>query len=147
MQVRVHQIWTLEHNECNILCEFRLFSLTCTCILVPTGFRETFFNFLQPKMTDFAAAFLKICSDICGNFDSFAVKIYHRQHSSNIVIAFLTSRTIVGLQNKIWGHSAFKFYRRWHQHLTVKHPVKPNSTYTSRRCLLMSAFTYARHIF
>ncbi len=47
----------------------------------------------------------------------------------NILIAFLTSRTIEWLQSE--DTSAIKFYRRWHQHLTVKLPVKPNSTYTS----------------
>ncbi len=71
---------------------------------VPPGFRRTFFWFLRPKKTDFAVAFLKICIDICGISYCFAVKIYHGQHSSNMVITFLTSRTIVGLQTNIWGH-------------------------------------------
>ncbi len=31
--------------------------------IVPPGFRGTFFRFLRPKMTDFSAAFLKICSE------------------------------------------------------------------------------------
>ncbi len=57
--------------------------------------------FLRPKITDFAVAFLKICSNNCGISYCFAVKIYHRQHSSNIVMTFLTSRTIVGLQTNI----------------------------------------------
>ncbi len=57
--------------------------------------------FLWPKMTDFAAAFLKICSEICGISYCLAVKICHGQHASNIVITFLTSRTIVGLQINI----------------------------------------------
>ncbi len=49
--------------------------------IVPPGFRRTFFWFLRPKMTDFSAAFLQICSiSYC-----FAVKIYHGQHSSYIV--------------------------------------------------------------
>ncbi len=61
---------------------------------VSRGFREDFF--LRPKMTDIAAAFLKICVSYC-----FAVKIYHRQHSSSIVMTFLTSRPIVGLQTSI----------------------------------------------
>ncbi len=76
----------------------------CTSIgylSVPPGFCGTFFRFLWPKMTDFAAAFLKICSNICGISYCFAVKIYHRQHSFNIVMTFLTSRTIVGLQTNI----------------------------------------------
>ncbi len=47
-------------------------------------------------MNDIAAAFLKICVSYC-----FAVKIYHRQHSSNIVMTFLTSRPILGLQTSI----------------------------------------------
>ncbi len=63
---------------------------------VSRGFRGTFFRFVRPKMTDIAAAFLKICVSYC-----FAVKIYHRQHSFNIVMTFLTSRTIVGLQTSI----------------------------------------------
>ncbi len=64
---------------------------------VPPGFSGTFFRFLRPKMTDFAAAFLNICDISC----CFAVKIYHGQHYSNVVITFLTSRTIVGLQINI----------------------------------------------
>ncbi len=63
---------------------------------VSRGFRVTFFRFVQPKMTDIAAAFLKICVSYC-----FAVKIYHRQHSSNIVMTFLTWRPVVGLQTSI----------------------------------------------
>ncbi len=50
--------------------------------------------FVRTKMTDFAAAFLKFCDDICGISYCYAVKIYHGQHSSNIVMPFLTSRTI-----------------------------------------------------
>ncbi len=80
-------------------------------------------------MTDFAAAFLQICSDICGISYCFAVKIYHGQHSSNIVITFLTSRTIVRLQTNIW----------WHQCRWVLQKVAPapdsNRTSTSQRCL------------
>ncbi len=65
---------------------------------VPPGFSGNFFlRFLRPKMTDFAAAFLNICEISC----CFAVKIYHGQHYSNVVITFLTSRTIVGLQINI----------------------------------------------
>ncbi len=79
-----------------MFCAYKLMSVT-----VPPGFCRTFFRFLQPKMTNFAAAFLKFCGDICGISYSFAVKIYHGQHSSNIVITFLTSRTIVGLQTNI----------------------------------------------
>ncbi len=60
------------------------------------GFCGTFLWFLRPKITDFAAAFLQICL--------FAVKIYHEQHTSYIVITFLTPRTTLGLQNNIWGH-------------------------------------------
>ncbi len=70
----------------------------------PSGISWAFFRFLWPKRTDFAAAYLKMCGDICGISYCFAVKIYHGQHSSNIVITFLTSRTIVGLQTNIWGH-------------------------------------------
>ncbi len=55
-------------------------------------FAGLFSDFCGLKITDFAAASLKIC------VSCFAVKIYHGQHSSNIVITFLTSRTIVGLQ-------------------------------------------------
>ncbi len=66
------------------------------------------FLIFKSKMTDFAVAFLKICGDICGISYCFAVKIYHGQHSSNIDITFLTSRTIIGLQTNIqtniWGH-------------------------------------------
>ncbi len=51
---------------------------------VPPGFRRTYFRFLRPTMTDFAAAFLKIC----GISYCFAVKIYHGQHSSNIFYNF-----------------------------------------------------------
>ncbi len=54
-----------------------------------------FSDFLRPKITDFAVAFLK------KNSYCFAVKIYHRQHSSKIVMTFLTSRTIVGFQTNI----------------------------------------------
>ncbi len=68
---------------------------------VPPGFCGTFFCFLQPKRTDFAAALLKICGEICDISYCFAVKTYHGQHSSNIVIMFLTLRTIVGLQANI----------------------------------------------
>ncbi len=58
-------------------------------------FAGLFSDFCGLKTTDFAAAFLKIC------VSCFAVKIYHGQHSSKIVITFLTSRTIVGLQTNI----------------------------------------------
>ncbi len=44
---------------------------------------------------------LKFCDDICSISYCYAVKIYHGQHSSNIVMPFLTSRTIVGLQSNI----------------------------------------------
>ncbi len=64
---------------------------------VPPGFRGTFFRILLPKMTDLAAASLKICCNICGISYCFAVKIYHRQHSSNI----LTLVIFVGLQTNI----------------------------------------------
>ncbi len=63
---------------------------------VSRGFHGTFFRFVWLKMTDIAAAFLKICVSYC-----VAVKIYHRQHSSNTVMTFLTSRPIVGLQTSI----------------------------------------------
>ncbi len=63
---------------------------------VSQGFCGTSFRFVRPKMTDIAAAFLQICVSYC-----FAVKIYHRQHSSNIVMTFLTARPIVGLQTNI----------------------------------------------
>ncbi len=56
---------------------------------------------LRPKITDLSVAFLKICDDTCGISYCFAVKIYHGQHSSNIVITFLTWRIIVGLQTNI----------------------------------------------
>ncbi len=67
---------------------------------VPTGFRRIFSDFCSLKLLFLHRLFFKICSiSYC-----FAVKIYHGQHSSNIVITFLTSRTIVGLQTNIWGH-------------------------------------------
>ncbi len=56
------------------LSPFQYLIFLCT---VPPGFRGTFFRFLQPKITDFAAAFLKIRGDICGISYCFAVKIYH----------------------------------------------------------------------
>ncbi len=70
-------------------------------VISPSRISWDFFKFLWPKMTDFAAAFLKICGDICGISYCFTVKIYHGQHSSNIAITFVTSRTIIGLQNNI----------------------------------------------
>ncbi len=72
----------------------------------------------KQSLQDFAGLFSDFCSlkgrillrlvsiysDIWGISYSFAVKIYHGQHSCNIVMTFLTLRTIVGLQTKIWGH-------------------------------------------
>ncbi len=100
----------LSHISCAFVFILNVFRLlffiantieTIYFLPVPAGYRGTFFRFLWPKMTDFAVAFLKICSDICGISYCFAVKIYHRQHSSNTVIHFLISRTIVGLQANI----------------------------------------------
>ncbi len=68
---------------------------------VPPGFRGTFDRFFRLKITDFAAAFLKTCGDIFGISYCFALKIYHGQHFSNIVITFMTSRTIIWLQTNI----------------------------------------------
>ncbi len=51
-------------------------------------------------MTDFAAASLKIC----GISYCLAVKIFHGQHSSNIVITFLTP---------FEDSSTIKFHRMW----------------------------------
>ncbi len=70
-------------------------------VISPSRISRDFFRFLWPKMTDFAVAFLKICGDICGISYCFSVKIYHGQHSSNIVITIVTSRTIIGLQTSI----------------------------------------------
>ncbi len=113
---------------------------------VPPGFHRTFFWFLRPKITDIAVAFLKICSDICGISYCFAVKICHGQHSSNIVITFLTSRTIVGLQTNIWGHQCHKVLQKVapapdSKALTLIAHVHLGDVY------VMSAFTYARCIF
>ncbi len=60
---------------------YRVLEKSSSYIAVPPGFCVTFFRFLRPKMTDFAAAFLKICGDICGISYCFSVKIYHGQHS------------------------------------------------------------------
>ncbi len=70
-------------------------------LISPYRISQDFFRFLRPKITNFAAAFLKICGDICAISNCFSVKIYHGQHSSNFVITFLTLRTIAGLQNSI----------------------------------------------
>ncbi len=44
---------------------------------------ELFFWFLRHKMTEFAVAFLKICSNVWSFCRCcFATKIYHRQHDS-----------------------------------------------------------------
>ncbi len=123
-------------KQSTLHCSHMPFFTTTFLFTSPYRILRDFFRFLQPKMTAFAVTFLKICGDICSISYCFAVKIYHGQHSSNIVITFLTSRTILGLQTNIWGHQ--------HQCHEVLQKLAPepdskvlalNRTCTSQRCL------------
>ncbi len=90
-QFKSQHLWWYGLHKCIRYGKLACFGRHYECWKVYQSLQDSqdfFFWFLRPKMTDFAVAFLKICGDTCGISYCFAVKIYHGQHSSNIVITF-----------------------------------------------------------